>query len=300
MTIRENKLIKFVGTAFEVAKKSVPGYSSRFSRHDYTLPQLTALSCLKTRLGRRYRDFVDELELMPGVVEELELKKVPHFTTLQKFLRRLGTTVFDRILSETVLLFDIGAAWIALDGTGHSCSHASMYYAKRLKKQKKRRRKNYTKNQIAVDTRTQAIIDHRVAKGPRHDAKDAIPLIRRSYQAVHAVGYSMDKGYDDEEIHKVAREEAGAECMIPLRKKAKKGKYRLRMLTEFDEDKYHKRSLSETVFSVKKRVLGDVNYSRSDRMRNKETKLRNICYNIHRKITLLIAEILKDFYRAQI
>ena len=88
--------------------------------------------------------------------------------------------------------------------------------------------------------------------------------------------------------------------MIPLRKKAKKGKYRLRMLTEFDEDKYHKRSLSETVFSVKKRVLGDVNYSRSDRMRNKETKLRNICYNIHRKITLLIAEILKDFYRAQI
>jgi hypothetical protein len=144
VNIRKNGFIRFVRVAFEVSKRSVAGYSSRFSRHDFTQPQLTALSCLKTRLGRRYRDFVEELELMPGVVEELDLEKVPHFTTLQKFLQRLGTAFFDVILSETVLLFDIGRSWLALDGTGHSCSHASMYYARKLKKQKKRRRKNYT------------------------------------------------------------------------------------------------------------------------------------------------------------
>ena len=38
----------------------------------------------------------------------------------------------------------------------------------------------------------------------------------------------------------------------------------------------------ECVFSVEKRVFGDENYGRSDRMRNKESKLRNICYNIYK------------------
>ncbi|RLF83234.1 hypothetical protein DRN41_07965 [Thermococci archaeon] len=86
--------------------------------------------------------------------------------------------------------------------------------------------------------------------------------------------------------------------MIPLRKRAKKGKYRLKMLEEFDEKKYHRRSLVETVFSVEKRVFGDVNYSRGNRLRNKESKLRNICYNIYRYVRFFTLEILKDFYIA--
>jgi len=72
------------------------------------------------------------------------------------------------------------------------------------------------------------------------------------------------------------------------------------MLKEFDEKKYHRRSLVETVFSVEKRVFGDVNYSRSNRLRNKESKLRNICYNIYRYVRFFTLEILKDFYIAQI
>ena len=40
-------------------------------------------------------------------------------------------------------------------------------------------------------------------------------------------------------------------------------------------------------FSVEERVLGDENYGRSDRMRNKESKLRNVCYNIYRSTVVL-------------
>jgi len=69
--------------------------------------------------------------------------------------------------------------------------------------------------------------------------------------------------------------------MIPLRKKAKEGKYRLAMQSLFSKPKYHLRSLVETVISIRKRIFGDSNTSRNDRLRNKETKLRNNCYNIY-------------------
>jgi len=298
MKIRENMLIKFVRTAHGVSRNSVHTYSNKFSRHDFTQHQLLSLLCLKERMNKHYRDFIEELELMPRVVKILRLKKIPHFTTLQKFFKRISSFLLEKVLTQTVKLFDIDDAWIAIDGTGHSSSYASLYYAKKLKKQKKRRRKNYTKNQIAVDTESQAIVAHRVAKGPRHDSRDAIPLIRKSYRTVKTSGYIMDKAYDKEGIHKVVMEEAKAESMIPLRKRAKKGKYRLKMLEEFDEKKYHRRSLVETVFSVEKRVFGDVNYSRSNRLRNKESKLRNICYNIYRYVRFFTLEILKDFYIA--
>jgi len=89
-----------------------------------------------------------------------------------------------------------------------------------------------------------------------------------------------------------------AACVIPLRKGAKSGTYRLAMREEFDEELYHRRNLVETVFSVEKRVLGDVNHSRSDRLRNKESKLRNVCYNVYRHVKVVIVVVVRGFYRA--
>jgi hypothetical protein len=87
--------------------------------------------------------------------------------------------------------------------------------------------------------------------------------------------------------------------MIPIKENREKtGKYRLSMLTDFNEEEYHRRSLAETIISVEKRVLGDVNYGRKDRMRNKESKLRNICYNIYKYTMIFILEIIEDFYKA--
>lgn len=238
--------------------------------------------------------------MMPEVMDRLGLSKPPHFTTIQKFLQRVGTALLDILLYQTIKLFDIENPWLAGDGTGHACSHASLYYAKKLKKQKKRRRKHYTKNSIAVDTDKEVIVAQRTRKGPRHDSRDAAPMIRKT-KKLKPKGFSLDKAYDAEYIHKVIREELNAESQIPLRKnKALTGEYRQLMLTELNKKKYHRRSIVETVISVEKRVFGDVNYSRSDRMRNKESKLRNICYNIYRSTVVFILEILKDFYKAGI
>ena len=116
-------------------------------------------------------------------------------------------------------LFDINEPWVALDGTGHSCDQASLYYTDKIKKQSKKWRKSYTKNQIAIDTENQVIFAHRVVKGPRHDSKDAIPLIRK-IKKYKPKGFSLDKAYDNEKIHKAIHEELNAISMIPRKKKS--------------------------------------------------------------------------------
>jgi hypothetical protein len=45
---------------------------------------------------------------MPELREVLGLETIPHFTTLQKFFRRMRSTVFDALLHRTVGLFEGG------------------------------------------------------------------------------------------------------------------------------------------------------------------------------------------------
>jgi len=74
-------------------------------------------------------------------------------------------------------------------------------YAQRNTGAERQQRKRYTRNQIAVDITNQVIIAQRVAREPRHEAKDAVSLIRKM-KTVRPVGYSMDKAYDSEEIRR--------------------------------------------------------------------------------------------------
>ena len=56
----------------------------------------------------------------------------------------------------------------------------------------------------------------------------------------------------------------------------------------FSKPKYYRRSIVETVISIMKRVLEIKNQSRCDKLRNKETKLKNLCYDIYRYTKCLI------------
>jgi hypothetical protein len=220
-------------------------------------------------------EIVDIVSLCPSIVKNLKLSKTPHYTTLQKFFKRISTKLFETLLSKSVKLFDICNPWIAIDGTGHSSDYASKHYEHRIKK----KRKNYSKSSIAVDTKTQAILAQKARKGPRHDSIDADALIRKC-KYLKPAGFSLDKGYDCERIHKIIREELGADSQIPVRVGlTKSGKYRKELIFGTEKKKYNRRSIVEEVFSVVKRVFGEENRARSERMRNKETKMKNLCLN---------------------
>ena len=75
--------------ALAVAQQTLPAYSHRFSPKKFTQHQLFALLVLKTHQRKDYRGIVALLSDMPELLAALELKAVPHYTTLQKAAERL-------------------------------------------------------------------------------------------------------------------------------------------------------------------------------------------------------------------
>src|SRR5687767_790596 len=76
--------LAFTQQALEVARAALPPYSSKFSKKDFTRHQHVAILALKTFLKMGYRDVVELLRDWAELRTALGLKKVPHFTTLQK------------------------------------------------------------------------------------------------------------------------------------------------------------------------------------------------------------------------
>ena len=75
--------------ALAVGRAALPAYASRFSRHDYTQPQLFALLVLKQFLRTDYRGLVALVAEWRDLRQALGLRKVPHFSTLAHAARRL-------------------------------------------------------------------------------------------------------------------------------------------------------------------------------------------------------------------
>lgn len=75
--------------ALRVARKALPAYSSKFSKHDFTQHQLLAMLVLKKFFRTDYRGIVAILEDMEELQKILRISKVPHYTTLQKAQERL-------------------------------------------------------------------------------------------------------------------------------------------------------------------------------------------------------------------
>ena len=122
-------------------------------------------------------------------------------------------------------------------------------------------------------------------KGPKHDTQFALASIRqlKPYKPHYILA---DKAYDSEEIRKCINEEVGAFDQIPLKNGATTGHYRLNSVTIFWHDVYARRMNVESVISVIKRRFNGVNFSRSTPLQNKETKLKDVLYNIYRAIQI--------------
>jgi hypothetical protein len=75
--------------ALSVARESLPAYSSKFSRKDFTQHQHFALLTLREFLKLDYRGLEQILKEWAELRAALGLKKVPDHSTLQKAAERL-------------------------------------------------------------------------------------------------------------------------------------------------------------------------------------------------------------------
>jgi hypothetical protein len=76
-------------TALRLARGSLPAYSCRTSRKDFTQHQLFAILALKTFLRTDYRGVVAFLDDFAELREDLGLKKVPDHSALWYAHQRL-------------------------------------------------------------------------------------------------------------------------------------------------------------------------------------------------------------------
>lgn len=75
--------------ALRLARESLPAYSSKYSRQDYTQHQLFALLALKTFFKTDYRGVMQMLADFAELREDLGLAAPPHYSTLCYAAKRL-------------------------------------------------------------------------------------------------------------------------------------------------------------------------------------------------------------------
>src|SRR5687768_9719191 len=80
---------KVMLVAYTLARQSLPRYSSHFSRHDFTLPQLFACLVVKEQLKRSYRGAEALLRDSPHWCREIGMNKPPDHNTLCRAARVL-------------------------------------------------------------------------------------------------------------------------------------------------------------------------------------------------------------------
>jgi IS5 family transposase len=268
MKVSPSRTIKFTETCLRQVS-CVPRYSSRYSRKDYTLRQHVVLLCLKVRIKQNYRDFCELLELMPDILELLELERVPHWTTLNKVFLRLQNRVF------AILLQIESSGYASIDATGFDRRHASRQYTSRCKMHVKS-----MKTTFLVDTANLNILDIHCTTTRKHDSKIVLPLTEHHKLKI----LCADRGYDDSKVRRTLRNR-GTRPLIPHRVFMQKQKYWNSMI---NQKLYHQRSLSETVNSVIKRKFSDKLYSKHWRTQKKELKLLAIVYNIDKNLSVYL------------
>jgi transposase len=269
-----------------------PEYECKKSNHVFTQHQLLALLVLRQRLSKSYREFASWLKVMDGVMRELAMDCLPHFTTLQKFAKRVGRDRLDRLMSMIARRHVRGGVTAAVDSTGFSCGYASRYFIHTISvvrsegdRMIERGVRRHVKQQAVIDVDSQMILALDFRYGPCNDFNDAIPVLAKAASTFDVSTVLADKGYDSEEIRRFIIKDLKASTQIPTRKPQKRaaeihGFLRRMQASTFDEGVYHQRSLVETMHSASKRVMGEAVRARGQDGQWKELTIRGVTYNL--------------------
>jgi Transposase domain (DUF772) len=95
-------LVLFARTAMKVMQEALPAYSSKFSKHTFTQPQLMTILCLMRFEDWTFREAEVRLAEHCELRAALGLQRVPDHTTLYRFMRRVTDQMLDTVLIAVV------------------------------------------------------------------------------------------------------------------------------------------------------------------------------------------------------
>ncbi len=291
--VEYNSFFCVVERAFFEAR--IPLYFSNFSKKMYGNFVHIFLHVYKERLNCSYRRF-EAIATENRLQRLLGIKKVPHYSTLCKFLKRIEKNILRKMIHACARIINIVESKSIIDSTGFCLTNPSHYYLKRINGKSP---KNFVKTTLVVDANTKIVLNAQTHSKNIHDINDFIPLIDELSGITKRI--LADKAYDSTNILEYCRVN-NISPMIPVRewKNARKGygakphiggKLRKKMFDNFDKTAYAQRNIVESINSAIKRTLGGFVGSRSSGNQEKQALLKTLTYNfeiINRKITLTI------------
>ena len=297
---------KVLQTAWHLSHGHVPKYFNKFSRKDFTGPQLFACLVLREMMRLSYRGTEALLRDCEHWCRDIDMPKAPDHNTLWRAfdalkLGRRGRKLLDRLAGWFAIAKLLGDT-LAIDATHLDTHHRSRHYEQRCRHyaepgrksaDSKRRRtaKRMPKLAIGVDTRSHLVLSVRPRIGMSGDYPDFEPLLFDAWRRVPGKRLKTvlaDAGYGSEANHRVARQDMGIRSLMPAASgpptKRPQGRHRRRMKWELSGSQkgkpYGQRAQAETVMSMVKRNLGDSLRSRCDRRRRHEMILKVITHGV--------------------
>jgi len=290
-----------------VARRVLPRYSCKFSRHDFTWPELFACLVLREHQKKSYRG-IEALLIDTTWCQELGMKRVPDHNTLCR--------AFHAILSEhcvSSMLTLLARLWskhrdfgklVGADTTYMDTHHHSRHYEHRCRRSMPKALRNsplikarqaarvraIPKLAVGVEVKTHWILAVVTRVGMRGDQPEFPPLLKQMCGRVRKVLVILaDAGFDAHGNHVLAREQYNVRSLIQVVRKGptaltKASRFRTLMKHQLKGPQagrlYGQRAQVETVNSMIKLNLGDSLRARSSDARKMEMALRAITHNV--------------------
>jgi hypothetical protein len=300
--------------AYVLARGVLPDRTTKFSRKDFTLPQLFACLVVREILRLSYRKAEAFLRDSPDWLAAIGLGKPPDHNTLYRAFGTLCTLRnLNRMLDIHAQLFAdarrlrLRQKPLALDSTCFEQRHRSRHYERRCRKMRlapgakfgrktglsaddarSLEHRRMPKLALAGAAACHAILAARVHIGSGSDAPDFRPLLTDACRRASVKTAVADSGFDSEPNHHAARHDLGVRSIIPAAigrptVKPPTGHWRNHMRRRFarnaDRRHYSQRAQIETINSMIKRNLGDALRSRLNPRRKSEMLLRAVVHN---------------------
>ena len=258
---KEVKLINKVKYLLNKAK--APRFLHHFGPKTYELWQHVFALFVKANCNMSYRRTSRFLRSLGF--------KIASKSTLQRYSAKLKLPFWKIIFKHTLGHI---TKIVAIDGTSLERTKASNHYIRRIDA-----KMPFNKGfhfSILVDTKGK-IQSLRIRKRYTHDMKDIKNLYNNVIEKPKVI--LMDKAYDCEYIHKFFRQKR-IFSVVPVRKGAKHGFYRLNLKRKFPKKLYNKRSIVESVFHAFKQKYGASVSSKHLTCARSEVYCKAILHNI--------------------
>ena len=291
--------------AWRLGTRCLPRYSSKYSRHDFTLPQLFACLALRQFYNLSYRRLAALLADCPEWWPDVELARAPDYRTVCDAFDTVTAAgpvaeMFDHLAACFAAegLLGLDDKPLAVDSSCYESHHVSRHFERRrrdgrgedaLKSERSATVRALPKLAVAVAAACHVVLAAWATTGAGADDPHWRPVLSDACRRAPVRLVVADAGYDSEAAHAFARDELGVAAVIPPDRGRPSDKppptpCRRQMREAFDDGwvkaAYGQRWQVETVNSMMKRNYGSALRARTPERRERELMLKTVVHNV--------------------